>query len=73
MKWLLVVMLVAVVGALGSAGIFMLRKRGDGDRRERDMARALAVRVGLSIALFAIVMLAWALGWIEPSGLPVGR
>ncbi|MFI4932757.1 MAG: DUF2909 family protein [Burkholderiales bacterium] len=37
------------------------------------MARALALRVLLSIALFVFILLAWQLGWIQPSGLPVSR
>ena len=36
------------------------------------MARTLAVRVGLSGTLFLLILLAWALGWIHPSGIPVG-
>lgn len=73
MKWLIVLMLVAVLAALAGAGLLMLR-RGD-ESRERDpkaMARALALRVGLSIGLFLIVLLAWLAGWIRPTGLPVG-
>lgn len=74
MKLLMVLMLVAVLGALASAGVFMLRK-GDGDDaagRDRRMARALAWRVGLSVALFLIILLSWAMGWIRPSGIPIG-
>jgi hypothetical protein len=37
------------------------------------MARALALRVVLSVALFAFILLAWQLGWIQPTGLPVAR
>jgi hypothetical protein len=36
------------------------------------MARALAVRVGLSVALFLFVLLSWAMGWVRPGGLPTG-
>ena len=52
-----VVLLVLVLVALAGAGLFMVRKgdnRGDRDSR---MARALALRVGLSIALFLFVLL----------------
>jgi hypothetical protein len=35
------------------------------------MARALAVRVGLSVAIFLLVLLSYALGWIQPSGIPL--
>ena len=73
MKTVIVVMLVAVLMALAGAGVFMLRKSEDGDRRSKHMARALALRVGLSVALFLLVLLGWAMGWVQPSGLPTGR
>lgn len=73
MKPLIVIALVAVLGALGSAGFFMLRsKHGQGDERGQRMARALAVRIGLSVALFLFILLAWSLGWIKPTGFPAG-
>ena len=53
--------------------MFMLRKGGDPASRDARMARALAWRVGLSIALFLFVLLSWHMGWIQPGGLPVGR
>ncbi|ACB36078.1 conserved hypothetical protein [Leptothrix cholodnii SP-6] len=37
------------------------------------MARALAVRVGLSVTVFLFVLLSYLMGWIQPTGLPVGR
>ena len=78
MKTVFVLMLLAVLVALASAGVFMLRKSDDdaaeGDaRRDKRMARALAFRVGLSVALFLLVMLGWAMGWVRPGGLPLGR
>ena len=73
MKTVIVIALVAVLLALASAGMFMLRKGGDPASRDARMARALAWRVGLSIALFLFVLLSWHMGWIQPGGLPVGR
>ena len=32
------------------------------------MARALTIRVGLSILLFVLLLVAWRLGWIQPHG-----
>jgi hypothetical protein len=32
------------------------------------MARALTIRVGLSILLFVLLLVAWQLGWIQPHG-----
>jgi xanthine/uracil permease len=72
MKTVMVLMLVAVLGALASAGVFMLRKDKATDRRSNLMARALAVRVGLSVALFLFILLSWYMGWVRPTGIPVG-
>jgi hypothetical protein len=36
------------------------------------MARALAVRVALSVALFLLILLSWAMGWVHPNGIPAG-
>jgi Protein of unknown function (DUF2909) len=73
MKTVIVIILVLVVGALAGAGLFMLRKGDDPGTRDARMARALAVRVGLSIALFLFILVSWKLGWVNPTGLPVGR
>lgn len=72
MKTLIVIALVLVLAALAGAGLFMLRKGGDKSTRDNRMARALAVRVGLSIALFLFVLLSWRMGWVKPTGLPLG-
>ena len=72
MKTTIVLMLVAVLVALASAGVLMLRK-GQQDKGGKTMARALAVRVALSVALFLFILLSWYMGWVVPTGLPVGR
>ncbi|MFM1856252.1 MAG: hypothetical protein RLZ83_1561 [Pseudomonadota bacterium] len=73
MRTFLVLMLIAILGALAGAGFFMLRKRDaqDGPGRDHAMARALAVRVALSVAAFLLVLLAWWMGWIKPTGIPM--
>ena len=79
MKTVMVLMLVAVLMALASAGVFMLRKDRPGDEgqgrsgRNGLMARALAVRVGLSVALFLFILLSWYMGWVRPTGIPTGH
>lgn len=57
--------LIAIVVSLGSA-LFHL-SRGQGDSKK--LVRALTVRVGLSVALFILLMLAWFAGLISPHGL----
>ncbi|MBP5988415.1 MAG: DUF2909 domain-containing protein [Piscinibacter sp.] len=72
MKILMALAFVGILGALASAGVFMLREGRDGKPRSGSMMRALAVRVAISVALFAFVMLSWYMGWIQPKGIPVG-
>jgi hypothetical protein len=64
-KILIVLVLVAIVGSLGSALFHLSSKKGDPDK----MARALTVRVGLSLVLFILLMIAWYNGLITPHGL----
>jgi Protein of unknown function (DUF2909) len=70
MKILMLLMLMAVLGALASAGFFMLRKRDESQGADQRMARALALRVALSVALFLFILLSWYMGWVRPSGIP---
>ena len=44
----------------------------DGPRGPRAALVTLGLRL-LSVALFLFVLLAWKMGWMRPSGLPVGR
>ena len=64
---------VGIIGALVMAGVFMMRDGRDGKPRSGSMMRALAVRVGLSVLLFACVMFSWWAGWIHPTGIPLGK
>jgi hypothetical protein len=73
MKIIIVLALLAILGALAGAGFFMLRRSTDKAGRVSGMAKALAWRVGISVSLFLFILLAWSLGWIEPTGLPLSR
>ena len=64
-KILVVIVLAAIVISLGSALFHLSSGKGD----SKKMARALTIRVGLSLVLFILLMLAWAGGWITPHGL----
>lgn len=63
-KILVVCVLVGIVASLGSALFHLARGKGDSGK----MVRALTVRVGLSVALFILLMGAWAMGLISPHG-----
>lgn len=72
MKFIFALAFIGIIGALAVAGISMLRDGRDGKPKGKSMARALAWRVGLSVALFLCILIAYKLGWIQPKGLPVG-
>jgi hypothetical protein len=61
-RLLIVAGLLAIVLSLGSALVHLVRGKGDPQK----MARALTIRVGLSILLFVLLLVAWWLGWIQP-------
>ena len=73
MKILIALAFVGILGALATAGVFMMRDGRDGKPKSGNMMRALAVRVALSVLLFACILLAYWAGWIQPTGVPVGR
>jgi hypothetical protein len=78
MTYLVIVAFVAILGSLAAALIFMMRSSGPLDpnnpeevSRSKPMAKALAFRVGFSVLLFLIVLFAYFMGWIKPTGLPM--
>lgn len=73
MTILVTVAFIAILASLTAALFFMLRGGQKGTDASRNMARALGLRVGLSIVLFACILIAWSLGYIHPTGIPQGR
>ncbi|KAA0442364.1 MAG: twin transmembrane helix small protein [Candidatus Thioglobus sp.] len=63
-KILIIIVIIAILTALGFGLIGMLR----GGRQGSDkMFKSLVTRVALSVLLFAFVLLAGAMGWIKPN------
>ncbi len=73
MKYLVLVAFLAIIGSLGAALFFMMKKSSNGKSKGQKMAMALAMRVGISILLFASILVAWKLGYIQPTGIPSGK
>lgn len=71
--YLVILAFLAIIGSLGAALYFMLRGGRDGQAASTHMARALALRVGFSIVLFICLLVAWKLGYIQPTGIPAGK
>jgi len=73
MKYLIALAFLAIIASLGSALFFMMKDGRDGKPKSDNMVRALALRVGVSIVLFACILIAWKLGYIQPTGIPAGK
>ena len=73
MKYLIGIAFVGILGALTMAGVFMMRDGRDGKPKTGSMMRALAVRVGLSVLLFMCILFGYWAGWIQPTGIPIGK
>jgi len=63
-KIIVVAILLGIVASLGTALYYLVRDRGGGDR----VARALTVRIGVSIGLFVLLLILGATGLITPHG-----
>jgi Protein of unknown function (DUF2909) len=82
MQFLIAIAFLAIIASLGAALFFMLRGGGSTEdivdetatnhKRNKGMARALALRVAVSIVLFICVLLAWKFGYIQPHGIQAG-
>jgi Na+(H+)/acetate symporter ActP len=66
MKIVIAIAFILIIGSLGSALFFVMRDKG----RTNRAVHALAMRVGLSVTLFLILLGAYEMGWIAPNGLP---
>ena len=64
-RFVIIAALFAIVASLGTALFHLASGRGDSGK----MVRALAIRVGLSIALFILLIIAWRSGLIAPHGI----
>jgi len=65
MKIIVAVAFILILASLGSALVFLMRDKGKSNRT----VTALAFRVGFSITLFVLLMVAYKLGWIQPTGI----
>lgn len=61
MKIIVIIFILLILGSLGSALFFLIKDHGQSKRT----ARALAMRVGLSVTLFLLLMAAYYFGLIQ--------
>ena len=73
MKYYALFAFLGMFASLASAGFFLLKdKKNEAGGSEKRMVWALTWRISISVALFLSILLFWQLGWIKPTGLPVG-
>ncbi len=68
MHFIVITLLLLILGSLGSGLVFLVRDTPGSTRA----VRALSWRIGLSIACFLLLLLAAALGFIQPHGVGAG-
>ena len=73
MTYLVAIAFLAILGSLATALFFMMKDGTNGKAKTSGMARALAFRVGFSVLLFVCILVAWKLGYIQPTGIPAGK
>lgn len=66
LKYLIIAALIGIVASLGAALYYLVTTR---DAGSSSMVRALTLRIGLSVALFILLFVAWRFGLIQPHGL----
>ncbi len=64
-KLIIVALFVIIVVVLARAFVSLAQDRGRGTRT----VRALSWRIGLSLLLFALLILGYFMGWIHPHGI----
>ena len=67
MRIFVVIIFLLIVASLGSALFYLMRDKGGSNRT----VNALTVRIGLSVALFLLLLFANWMGWIQSTGLQV--
>ncbi|MCE3044397.1 MULTISPECIES: twin transmembrane helix small protein [Legionella] len=61
-KAIILIVMLIILFALGSGLIFLIKDKGSTNRT----VKALSWRIGLSLALFLFLLLAFSMGWIQP-------
>ena len=62
-KAVVIIFLIAIVGALFTALVFLYRDQGHGNR----VVITLAIRVLLSMTLTVLLVVSWWMGWLQPT------
>ena len=64
-KAIIILIFIAIVGSLASGLVYLVKDKGQTDRT----VKALTVRIALSVALFALLLVMFSMGLIDPHGI----
>ncbi|HEX4878720.1 MAG TPA: twin transmembrane helix small protein [Limnobacter sp.] len=65
MKVIIGLAFLVILASLASAFFFLMKDKSKSSRT----VNALTVRIGMSIALFLLILLSYYMGWIEATGI----
>ncbi len=68
-KVIIIIAFLFIVYNLGAALLHLVKRKENDIEASKRTARALTWRISLSLALFLLIVLAYALGLIEPQGI----
>lgn len=66
-KLIIILFLLIILYSLGSALYYLAHERSEADADR--VVKALTWRIGLSLLLFVLLFVAYAMGWIKPHGI----
>ena len=61
-KIIVFIAMLTIIASLASSLVFLVRDEGKSNRT----IKALSWRIGISLALFLFLLIAFGLGWIQP-------
>ena len=67
LKFIVIATLIVILGSLFSALFYLIKDQGD--KNSTRVVKALTVRIGLSITLFALLGIGYSTGFIPQAGL----
>lgn len=64
-KLIILIIIAVILLSLGTGMFYLVRHKDDSE----SLVKALTWRIGLSVFLFILLLLAFAMGWIKPHGI----
>jgi hypothetical protein len=64
MRIFVIIAFIGILGSLGSALFYLMRDKGTSNKT----VNALTMRIGISVALFLLLLFSHWMGWIETTG-----